>query len=39
MLVGVAGLLKLVGVEMANKLLKRAFCCIKDVQHCKLDGV
>lgn len=35
-LVGVYGLLKLVGVEMANKLLRRAFRCLKDAEHCKL---
>lgn len=26
----------LVGVEMANKLLRRAFRCVKDAEHCKL---
>ena len=35
-LVGVYGLIKLVGVEMANKLLRRAFRCVKDAEHCKL---
>lgn len=35
-LVGVSGLIKLVGFEMANKLLRRAFRCIKDAEHCKL---
>lgn len=35
-LVGVSGLIKLVGVEMANKLLRRAFRCVKDAGHCKL---
>lgn len=35
-LVGVSGLIKLVGVEMANKLLRRAFRCVKDAEHCKL---
>lgn len=35
-LVGVFGLIKLVGVEMANKLLRRAFRCVKDAEYCKL---
>lgn len=35
-LVGVYGLIKLVGVEMANKLLRRAFRCVKDAEYCKL---
>ncbi len=35
-LVGVSGLLELVGVEMANKLLDRAFRCMDDKQVCKL---
>lgn len=35
-LVGVSGLLNLVGVEMANKLLDRAFRCMEDKQVCKL---
>lgn len=35
-LVGVAGLIKLVGVEMANKLLNRAFRCMNDKEICKL---
>lgn len=35
-LVGVYGLLKLVGVEMVNKLLRCAFRSVKDVEHCKL---
>lgn len=35
-LVGVSGLIKLVGVEIANKLLRRAFRCVKDAEHCKL---
>lgn len=34
--VGVSGLLELVGVEMANKLLDRAFRCMDDKQVCKL---
>lgn len=35
-LVGVAGLIKLVGVEMANKLLNRVFRCMSDKEICKL---
>lgn len=35
-LVGVSGLIKLVGVEMVNKLLRRAFRCVRDAEHCKL---
>ena len=35
-LVGVAGLVELVGVEMANKMLNRAFRCKDDKQVCKL---
>lgn len=35
-LVGVYGLIKLVGIEMANKLLKRAFNSITDKVVCKL---
>lgn len=35
-LVGVSGLLELVGVEMANKLLDRAFRCMDDKQVCRL---
>lgn len=35
-LVGVKGLIELIGVEMANKLLRRAFRCVKDAEHCKL---
>lgn len=35
-LVGVKGLIELIGVEMANKLLRRAFRCLKDAEHCKL---
>ena len=34
-LVGVKGLIELIGVEMANKLLRRAFRCVKDAEHCK----
>lgn len=35
-LVGVAGALALIGVEMLNKLLKRAFASIADKCVCKL---
>ena len=35
-LVGVAGAIDLIGVEMLNKLLKRAFACMEDVCVCKL---
>lgn len=35
-LVGVAGLIKAVGVEMANKLIDRAFRSVSDKQICKL---
>lgn len=35
-LVGVSGLIKLVGVELANKMLDRAFGCPEDKQVCKL---
>lgn len=35
-LVGVSGLIGMVGVEMANKLLDRAFRCMDDKQVCKL---
>lgn len=35
-LVGVAGLIALIGVEMLNKLLRRAMNCLLDVCHCKL---
>lgn len=35
-LVGVAGLIALIGVEMLNKLLRRAVNCLMDVCHCKL---
>lgn len=35
-LVGVSGLIGMVGVEMANKLLDRAFRCMEDKQVCKL---
>lgn len=35
-LVGVAGIIALVGIEMLNKLLKRAFSCLLDKCVCKL---
>lgn len=35
-LVGVSGALKLIGVELLNKFLKRAFECMEDVCVCKL---
>lgn len=35
-LVGVRGLIQLIGVEMTNKMLRRAFRCMDDVQVCKL---
>lgn len=35
-LVGVAGAIALIGVEMLNKLLKRAFACLENVCVCKL---
>ena len=35
-LVGVAGLIALIGVELVNKLISRAFECIEDVCYCKL---
>lgn len=35
-LVGVAGAIALIGVEMLNKLLRRAFACMEDVCVCKL---
>ena len=35
-LVGVAGAIALIGVEMLNKLLKRAFSSMDDVCVCKL---
>ena len=35
-LVGVKGLIELIGVGMANKMLRRAFRCVKDAEHCKL---
>jgi len=36
MLVGVAGLLQLIGTELANKFLKRAFDSREDKTVCKL---
>ena len=36
MLVGVSGALNLIGVELLNKFLNRAFNCIDDVCVCKL---
>lgn len=36
MLVGVSGALNLIGVELLNKFLKRAFSCMDDVCVCKL---
>lgn len=38
-LVGVSGLIKLVGVEMANKLLRRAFRCVKTPNIVSCAGV
>ena len=35
-LVGVAGAIALIGIEMLNKLLRRAFSCMEDVCVCKL---
>ena len=35
-LVGVAGILALIGVELLNKFLNRAFHCMDDVCVCKL---
>ena len=35
-LVGVAGAVALIGIEMFNKLLARAFSSLGDVCHCKL---
>ena len=35
-LVGVAGAIVLIGIEMLNKLLRRAFACMEDVCVCKL---
>lgn len=38
MLVGVSGLLALVGVERASKMLNRANACTGDVCHCRVYG-
>lgn len=35
-LMGVAGILALIGEEMLNKFLRRAFSCMDDVCVCKL---
>lgn len=35
-LVGVSGLINLIGMEMANKMLRRAFSSIEDKEVCKL---
>lgn len=35
-LVGVAGLVRMIGPEMCNKMLDRAFRCMDDKQTCKL---
>lgn len=35
-LVGVSGAIALIGIEMLNKLLKRAFACMMDCCYCKL---
>lgn len=35
-LVGVAGLIRLIGIELVNKLIKRAFKSIEDKCVCKL---
>lgn len=35
-LVGVAGLIDLIGIEMANKMFTRAFRSMEDKQVCKL---
>lgn len=37
-LVGVAGLLTLVGIDRANKMLARAYACTGDVCRCKVYG-
>lgn len=37
-LVGVAGLLALVGIDRANKMLARAYACTGDVCRCKMYG-
>jgi hypothetical protein len=35
-LMGVAGILALIGEELLNKFLRRAFACMEDVCVCKL---
>lgn len=35
-LVGVAGLIALIGIELLNKFIQRAFACMEDVCVCKL---
>lgn len=35
-LVGVAGIIALIGIELLNHLLGRAFNCMNDVCYCKL---
>ena len=35
-LFGVSGIINLIGVEMVNKLLERAFACLDDVCVCNL---
>lgn len=35
-LIGVSGLIKLIGIELVNNLLKRAFNCMGDKEVCKL---
>lgn len=37
-LVGVAGLLRYIGVERANKYIERANSCLQDVCRCKVYG-
>lgn len=35
-LVGVAGIIAIIGIELLNHLLDRAFNCMNDVCYCKL---
>lgn len=35
-LVGVSGLIKLIGIDLTNKLLNRAFDCQQDKEVCRL---
>lgn len=35
-LLGVSGIIRLIGVELFNKFVKRALDCMMDVCHCKL---